>query len=514
MKFNLIYRSSVSACFELENDSPYYCDAPYRICVNGMWSDEDKRENVFSLFNLAPDTEYKVSTSLGDDTVIFRTLRESFAITVKSFGAVGDGKTDDTFNVQNALDLCPENGRVVFEKGIYYLRPIKIKSNITVELKKGAVLLASANQADYPVIPGELEDLNGNDVHFASWEGTPAKCHQPFVALYSSKNVHIVGEGIIDGNAPSGGWWIRPKEREYARPRLFFTHFAENINLHGITGKNSASWSFHPYFSKNINFFNTKVMAPSDSPNTDGLDPESCDGVTIVGMEFSVGDDAIAIKSGKYYMGAKYNVPAINHTVRNCKMQFAHGGVVLGSEMSGGVKNLTVEKCLFVGTDRGLRIKTRRGRGKNGVIDGLLFKNILMQGVKAPFVINMFYFCDPDGKTEYVWSKESLPVDERTPYIGSFVFKDIKCLDSWWCAGYFYGLPERHVKSVTLENVKVTYDKNATAGPSLMMTDAEVTLNAGFIFRNVDSVSVKNVDIDGCHGEKFVLDNVSEVQGV
>ena len=513
MKFNLIFRSSVSACFEFDNNTAFYNDTPYRICVNGLWSDVEKRENVFSLFSLAPDTEYTVSTSLSAHTVTFKTLTETCAYTVKSFGATGDGVTNDTVNVQNAIDMCPDGGRVVFEKGVYLLGPIKIKSNITVDIQKGAVLLGSTNEADYPIVPGEFNDLAEKPLHFASWEGTPTACHQPFVGIYSAKNVKIVGEGIIDGNAQNAKWWINHRARKIGRPRLFFTHFAKDIYLHGVTGKNSASWSFHPYFSENVNFFDTRVIAPADSPNTDGLDPESCNGVTIIGMVFSVGDDAIAIKSGKYYMGMKYNTPAINHTIRNCKMEFAHGGVVLGSEMSGGVKNLTVEKCLFVGTDRGLRIKTRRGRGKNAVIDGLLFKNIKMDGVKAPFTINMFYFCDPDGKTPYVWSKEPLEIDERTPYIGSFVFEDIECLNSCWCAGYFYGLPERHVKSVTFRNVNVTYNKGAEQGLPLMMTDAESCKNAGFIFRNVDSVTIDNVKLDGVNGQEFVFENVKEKVG-
>lgn len=513
MKFNLIYKSSVSACFELVNDTIYYSEKSYKIYLNGNVVKECDT-NVFSVYDLNPDTNYEISTSLSDFKLAFKTDSETYAYTVKSFGAVGDGKTDDTASVQAALNCCPKGGRVVFEAGEYFLRPITIKSDMTVEIKKGARLIATPNEADYPKIPGEFDDLNGKSVHFASWEGTPMECCQPFVTLYSANNVNIVGEGIIDGNGSAGDWWINPKNRRYGRPRLFFTHFSENVNLHGITGANGASWNFHPYFSKNVNFYNTKVQAPANSPNTDGLDPESCDGVNIIGMEFSVGDDAIAIKAGKSYMGMKYAIPADHHTIRNCKMQFAHGGVVLGSEMSGGVKNLTVERCLFVGTDRGLRIKTRRGRGKNAVIDGVLFEKVKMDGVKAPFVMNMFYFCDPDGKTEYVWSKEKLPVDDRTPRLGEFTFRDIECKNSGWCAGYFYGLPEQPISSVTLENVTVTYDAGSEEGRPAMMTNAEVLKNAGFVFRNVDNVCLKNVDINGYVGEKIVLESVKSTKGV
>ncbi len=516
MKFDLIYKSSVSACFELDNDAIYYAPQKFDVIVNGETVVKDKDTNVFSIFNLSPNTEYEVKTSLSNHSVKFKTNKESYALSVKTFGAMGDGKTDDTLAVQTALDLCPINGRIVFEEGVYLLGPIRFKSNSTIEIKKGATLLATTDETKYPLIPGEVTDLNGKDIHFASWEGTPTVCHEPFVACYSVENVHIVGEGVIDGNAQNGKWWIEHKKRTIGRPRLFFTNFSKNIFLHGITGQNSASWSFHPYFSENVNFFNTKVKAPADSPNTDGLDPESCDGVTIVGMEFAVGDDAIAIKAGKYYMGDKYNTPAINHTIRNCKMSYAHGGVVLGSEMAGGVKQLKVEKCLFEGTDRGLRIKTRRGRGKNAVIDGLEFKNIKMKDVRAPFVMNMFYFCDPDGKTEYVWckDKDKYPVDGRTPYLGKFSFKNIVCEDSHWCAGYFYGLPEQPIESVKLENVTVTYNKNAQIGRPAMMTDAEELKNAGFYFRNVNNVTIKNVKIEDCVGPKYTLSDVKKVEGI
>lgn len=511
MQFKNIYTSSVSACFELSNDTIFYSEKKFDVMLNGKKVLESET-NVFSVYNLSPNTEYTISTTLDEQfSLTFKTLSESYACSVKSFGAKGDGKTDDTLAVQTALNVCPKNGRIVFEEGTYLLRPITIKSDMTVELKKGATLLGSSVESDYPIIPGEFDDLNGKSVHFASWEGTPMLCHQPFVTLYSSENVHIVGEGVIDGNAQNATWWTNPKNRDFARPRLFFTHFAKNVYLHGITGRNSASWNFQPYFSENINFYNTKVQAPADSPNTDGLDPESCDIVNIIGMEFSVGDDAIAIKAGKSYMGMKYGVPANRHTIRNCKMQFAHGGIVLGSEMSGGVTNLNVERCLFVGTDRGLRIKTRRGRGKNAVIDGVVFNKIKMDGVKAPFVMNMFYFCDPDGKTEYVWSKEKLPVDDRTPLLGKFTFKNIECDNSGWCAGYFYGLPEQTIKSVTLENVTVNYDKNSEIGKPAMMTDAEELKNAGFVFRNVDEIILKNVKVDGFVGEKFVLENIQKI---
>ena len=246
-----------------------------------------------------------------------------------------------------------------------------------------------------------------------------------------------------------------------------------------------------------------KLLSPKDSPNTDGCDPESCNGVDIIGVYFSVGDDCIAIKSGKIYMGRKYKTPSENFNIRNCSMNYGHGAVVFGSEMSGGIKNINVTQCLFNQTDRGLRIKTRRGRGKDAIIDGITFENIKMNEVLTPLVINMYYFCDPDGHSEYVHTKEALPVDDRTPYLGKFVFKDIECTNVNIAAGTFYGLPEQPIKSITLENVSFHYQLNPEAGVPAMMDFVDPMKGQGLIFNFVDEVNISNVTFDGVHSEEI-----------
>src|SRR5699024_10394172 len=158
------------------------------------------------------------------------------------------------------------------------------------------------------------------------------------------------------------------------RPRTVFLINCDNVLIQGLSIKNSPSWTVHPYFSKNLKFIDLKIENPKDSPNTDGLNPESCENVEIIGVDFSVGDDCIAIKSGKLYMGRKRKTPSKNIIIRNCYMHDGHGAVVIGSEMSGGVHEVKVEACIFEKTDRGLRIKTRRGRGEQGRIDQITFK--------------------------------------------------------------------------------------------------------------------------------------------
>jgi polygalacturonase len=194
-------------------------------------------------------------------------------------------------------------------------------------------------------------------------------------------------------------------------------------------------------------------------------------------------------------------------------MERAHGGVVLGSEIGGGVRDLQVRQCVFDSTDRGLRVKTRRGRGEDCVVDGVTFENIKMKNVLTPLVINMYYDRDPDGVCEYVWSREKAPVDERTPYLGSFLFKDIICEDCEYAAAYFDGLPERPIGGVTLENVRFTVNPDAGEGRPAMMTHIEKHSKRGLVFRNVKHVSLKNVELKGAEGEPVTLENVEHMEG-
>jgi len=425
---------------------------------------------------------------------------------------VGDGVTDDTAAIQNAIHCCPTGGRLVVPAGTYFVRPLVLKSDMTLELKEGAVLLGDPCEEHYPILPGEIPDAQtGREHQISSWEGNPYPCRQSFLSAHYAKNIAIVGLGIIDGNAVNSTWWNHVKTRTIGRPKLVFLNRCENIRFHGILGRNSACWNFHPFFCKNVHFYHTAVEAPKNSPNTDGTDPESCDDVRYIGMRFSVGDDAIAIKAGKMYMGMKYQTPATNHVVRNCLMEYAHGAMVLGSEMSGGVRDLTVSQCYFKHTDRGLRIKTRRGRGKYAVIDGVEFSNIRMDNVMVPLVMNMYYYCDPDGHEEIVWSKEPHPVDDGTPYLGSFLFRDMECTDCEWAAGYFYGLTEQPIGRVTIENVSFTFKENAQQGYPAMMDYIDPECKRGLYFNCVKKVSLKNVTMSGQEGDRLITVNVDEV---
>lgn len=509
MKINNIYCSSCSAAFELENNLCYLSEQEYSVYLNGQKTDLLVKSNVFSLFNLSPDTQYKVHTSLSDTPVIFSTKKESCCINVLDFGAVGDGIKDDTKPIQMAIMSCPEYGRVLIPKGIYFVSPITLKSHITIDMQKGAKLIGSTNEDDYFVLPGEVVDCDdGSKVECVSWEGCPVPSHQSLLSAYHMEDIHIVGKGIVDGNAQNSTWWIDVKNRPIARPKLLYTNKCNGLYIHGVNFMNSPCWHLHPYNTKNIGIYDISVTAPKNSPNTDGFDPECCDTVEVIGAHFSVGDDAIAIKSGKMYDGKIKNISATNHTIRNCLMEFAHGAVVLGSEMSGGIKDLTVSKCLFRDTDRGLRIKTRRGRGKDAIVDGVTFENIKMDGVLTPLVVNMFYFCDPDGKSDYVQNKQPLPVDERTPYLGKFCFKNMECSNCSTAAGFFYGLPEQPIEQIEIENVDISFDDNCKKSYPAMMLGIDKYSKMGLYFNNVKKVKINKVSLSEVEGEDYITNNV------
>lgn len=510
--FNLIFQSTRSLTFELNNKDIYYAKEAFDVYLNGSLVLKGHQKNVFSLYDLKPNTTYQVSVN--GFLVEAMTLYESSYLNVKDFGAVGDGIHDDTMAIQTAILACPKQGTVHIPNGTYYVKPLFLKSFVTIELVQGATLLGHIDREVYPILPAQIKRADGSILELSSWEGVAAPTFASLITGLEVEHAMIIGEGVIDENAQNSDWWINHKVQRGGawRPKGIFLSHSKYVGFQGITVTNTPSWNLHPYFSSYIDFIDMKLISPKDSPNTDGCDPESCDHVKVIGVDFSVGDDCIAIKSGKYDLGMTYRKPTSDMIVRNCMMAYGHGAVVLGSEMSGGVKDLSVTQCYFKQTDRGLRIKTRRGRGESARIDGITFENIYMDHVLTPLVMNMYYYCDDDGKTEYVWSKESLLVDHRTPYLGSFKFKDIVCENVHAAAGFFYGLVEQPIESIELENVSFTYAKDAEPFLPAMMSYLDPMVKEGLHFRFVNHVSLKDVKIEKTEKEPIILESVKNFE--
>jgi len=511
----ILYCGSSSACLELEGGTPYYAKSGYTVLVDG--TERFTRDtNVFSLYGLKPDSEYAVTVRFdggGEEQVRLTTKGESCCVNVKDFGAVGDGVHEDTAAIQAAISFLPDGGRLWFPAGTYLTLPLSLKSHVTLDLDEGATILGSTDRERYPVIPSaSVDTVTGKEVPQTSFEGLEIAAYQSLIHASYAEDIAIVGRGVIDGNGQNGDWWKDFKSFPAARPHVILVNRTKNVTLHGVTVQNGPAWHIHPLFSQGFAMLDCFITAPKVSPNTDGIDPESCDGVDIIGCKFSVGDDCIAVKSGKIDMALKYRTPADHHVIRNCLMEFGHGAVTLGSELAAGIRNLSVTNCYFYATDRGLRIKTRRGRGRDSIIDNVLFDNIRMDKVLTPIVINMWYnCCDPDRYSEYVWSREKLPVDERTPHLGSFAFRNMDCTGAEVAACYIDGLPESPIDEVTLENISVSFAEDAKPGMPSMRNQNEERCRLGLYLDNVRKIRVRNVRLQGVEGKPLVADHYEDV---
>lgn len=537
MQFEVIYCSARCITIELKDEGIVQTE-PYEISITPATKSAvlDKiagnarritsSRTVQSVYGLMPDTEYEICVSRNkaaepvrageaQNAVTIRTLREFVTLNVRDFGAAGDGIRDDTAAIQTAILCCPKDSRVLIPEGIYRIGALFLKSGVRIELASGAELSAFTQRDKFPLLPGLIQSYDEqSEYNLASWEGNPLDSFASIITGIGVKDVELYGEGTINGNASYDNWWKddgRLKIDGGFRPRTIFLNRCENITVQGIRIKNSPSWTIHPYFSNHTRWIDLDISNPKISPNTDGMDPESVDGLEVVGVRFSLGDDCIAVKSGKYYMGSTYKVPSQNIEIRQCCMQYGHGSVTLGSEIGAGVKNLWCHDCIFENTDRGLRVKTRRGRGKDSVIENIVFENIRMNGVLTPFVVNSFYWCcDPDGKSEYVRCKDPLPVDDRTPVIRSLHFRNIKAENCHAAAAFLYGLPEAPIEEIVFSDVSISFAEDPTPEYPAMMADVEPCTRMGIMIRNCSKLTLHNVTVEGAENDPFDLDGIGD----
>ena len=332
---------------------------------------------------------------------------------VTSYGAVADGRTNCGKAIKAAIEACNAagGGRVVVPPGKYFTGPIYLKSNVNLHLEKGATLLFSTEPDNYLPI-----------VH-TRWEGVEVMNYSPLVYAYQEHDIAITGEGVLDGQASSSNWWpwkgiegygwvpgtpnqtdndkrpalLAMAEKDvpvadrkfgkgfYLRPQFVQPFGCQNVLIEGVTIKNSPMWILHPVLSNNITI--NKVTVESDGPNTDGCDPESCRNVLIKECFFNTGDDCIALKSGRNRDGRRINIPCENVVIQNCTMANGHGGIVIGSEISGGANNIFAENCKMSSPhlDIALRIKTSTARG--GIIQNVFVRNITVGQVAGSAIL-------------------------------------------------------------------------------------------------------------------------------
>lgn len=491
-----------AASFEILSDAHtiYYAPCAYTVLLDGEQALAGDT-NVFTLYDLAPGTAYAMRVAFAGGitiTLSFSTPVESACLDVADYGAQGDGSTDNTASLQRAIDACPKDGTVYVPAGTYLTYPLFLKSNMLLYLAKDAVLLGGTDRQRYPILQGMVQnEADGTETSYASWEGNPLDSFASLITITEANNVAIAGPGTLDGNAQRSDWWHDPKRKHIAwRPRTVFAVRCKHLTLLGFDLRNSPSWTLHPYYCEDVDILAVRINNPPDSPNTDGCNPESCQHVRILGADISVGDDCISLKSGKYYMAKYHHAPTQDVLIRNCLLRRGHGAIVMGSEISSGVHDVTIAQCVFSHTDRGLRIKTRRGRGNTSIVDRITLSRIRMEQVSTCFVINMFYFCDPDGHNEIVWRKEAIPVGEYTPRIGTLTCEDIQCTGATCAGGFFYGLPESPIEHIILRDVSISFRSDAQPDLPAMMDGIEPTRHLSLYLTNVRRITMENVTYD------------------
>lgn len=519
MKIIQLLETARSITVGLDGNDIYQPETPLRFRLNGTSVREVDRM-VVTFYRLKPDTEYKLELLNQADECIDRisvyTKHEFVTLNVRDFGAKGDGITNDTLFIQAAIQACPRDSRVLIPKGNYKVTSLFLKSHINIEIEKEAHLLAETSRDEFPLFPGIIESYDEQEeLNLGTWEGNPLPMFTGIITGYDVEDVVLYGEGSIDGQASRENWWYDEKKMRGAfRPRMLFLSHCRNVSVVGLSFCNSPAWTIHPYFSEYLKFYHVDIDNPMDSPNTDGVDPESCEHVEIAGCRFTLGDDCIAIKSGKIYMGKKYQRATRDVHIWQCLMENGHGAITVGSELAAGIYNVHVEKCRFVNTDRGLRIKTRRGRGMLAIVEDVFFEQIVMEHVKTPLVANSFYCCDPDGRTDYVQNRNPLPVDERTPLLRRLVFHHITCHKVHAAAGYFYGLPEQPIGEIEMKHISVDYAEDARPFMPAMLCGEQEMCRQGFILRNIHKVILEDVTVEGAEGEVIMSEQVDEIQNM
>jgi len=415
---------------------------------------------------------------------------------VTKYGVLGDAKTNNTKAIKAVVEQAEKNGggTIYFPPGEYVTGSIEIKSNMTLYLESGAVILASENPNDYPIV---------DDTVIKGWRNIT---HSGIVKAYNCENISIRGRGKIDGRGQN--WWHDTGEH---RPRTLQLISCRNILIEGITIVNSPMWTVHPICSDNVTITGITIKNPANSPNTDGINPEGCSNVHISNCHIDVGDDCITLKSGTQDDLFIKQHACENITITNCTMVNGHGGVVIGSEMSGGVKNVTISNCVFCGTDRGIRIKTRRFRG--GVVEDIRINNLIMTDVFCPIVINGFYKCGcKEDELARASSLEKLPLVDSTPLFKNFYISNVTARNVVAAACYMYGIPESPIEGVTIDNFVVDMSKTATEPkePAMTFHDSSM-LGKGIKLTNVKDVTIKNLRISTRDDSAVSISNSEQI---
>jgi len=502
-----------------------------------------------------PDIEFKMSK-------VQEPQIPNNTVNIKDFGAVNGGYTLNTKAFADAIDAVSKKGggKVVIPPGIWLTGPIILKSNIELHAETGALIKFSTDKSLYPIIETSFEGLN-------TW-----RCISPIYGK-NLENIAFTGNGVWDGSGEvwrqvkkskltesqwkkviaSGGvlnekkesWYpsetfmkasvgadqnvrldLKTKEEfeaihDFLRPVMVSIQNSKRVLFDGPVFQNSPAWNIHPLMVEDLIVRNVTVRNPWYSQNGDGLDVESCKNVLIENSSFDVGDDAICIKSGKDKDGRDRGVPCENIIVRNNIVYHGHGGVTVGSEMSGGVKNLHVSNCTFMGTDVGLRFKSTRGRG--GIVENIYISDIFMTDIPSQAISFDLYYggksiAETLAEGGNKINTKAIPVDEKTPQFKNISIQNIT-ISGAYQAVFLQGLPEMNLENIEISNLIAKAEKGFSIidANGIKITNAKLDIKNPTIFeiyngknmslKNVEfnSTSAKAVTIDGAASEKIEL---------
>lgn len=479
-----------------------------------------------------------------DMPVVQRPSFPDYQVDIRDFGAKADGETLNTEAINNAIKAVSEKGggKVVIPEGLWLTDPVVLQNNVNLHVEKNALVLFSGDADLYPLVRTSFEGLD------------MLRCQSPISAM-NAENIAITGYGVLDGSGDSwrpvkrnkmtdGQWksllksggvvdesgkvWY-PNEgalkasiltgskekreisdsewegmKRWLRPVLLSIVKSKRVLLEGVTFRNSPSWCLHPLSCEDLTLNGVKVFNPWYSQNGDALDVESCKNVVVTNSLFDAGDDAICIKSGKDADGRRRGEPCENVLVKNNTVLHGHGGFVVGSEMSGGVRNVYVADCTFIGTDVGLRFKSTRGRG--GVVENVYVDNINMINIPGDALIADLYYAVKDAPGAPVPA-----VTEETPSFKNIHISNISCKGAGR-AMFLNGLPEMPIENFSVRNMRITDAQkgafiNKVAGVTLENIEIETADNTYLQVENTTNITIDGKEYDKISEKRLLTQN-------
>jgi exo-poly-alpha-galacturonosidase len=385
---------------------------------------------------------------------------------ITDYGAVADGQTLNTSAIQSAIDLCAsqQGGTIVVPEGIFLSGAIFLKQGVNLQIEKDGVLKGTVNPDDYPQV-------------FTRWEGIEREWTSALVNAFNMTGVHLTGQGTIDG---SGDQWMKryprySKELQVGRPRLIAIQNCSDVVVSGLTIKNQACWGLFILYSRDVTAENLTIRAEHNIISSDGITIDSGERIRIKGCDIDVNDDCIAVKSGKDEDGRRVNRPSREIIIEKCRFRYGHGGVSMGSEMSGGINNVEIRDCI-VEADNWAPIRFKSQPSRGGIVENITYRDIVLQDTRKAFEFNMEWRMRPPVKPP----SDPLPVVRNVNIIN--VSGKVQSV------GDMHGLKDSPIQNVNFKNCNISAQK-------------------GFILENIKGLDLSGLNLKVEEGEAIIYKN-------